>query len=149
VKRRPMFEHLTTAERIQAAKAKTERVIDHLLYLLALHENNAIIVYSGTLSSQITLAHAAHAFKVFRTSLYQFEIVRLCALWDPAKDNKKSIPTEESIPTIIELIDPNDAIDALAQQTLEQWPAPDDYAHEQAHRARVDCGRPSRMSERF
>jgi hypothetical protein len=34
-----MFGHMTTAQRIQAAKVKTERVVDHLLYLLALHEN--------------------------------------------------------------------------------------------------------------
>jgi hypothetical protein len=42
-----MFEHMAAPERIQAAKVKTERVVDHLLYLLALHENNAIIVYSN------------------------------------------------------------------------------------------------------
>ena len=77
-----MFEHLTTVKRIQAAKAKTDRVVDHLRYLLELHENNAIITYSGTLSSQITLAHAADAFNAFRRGLHQFEIVRLCALWE-------------------------------------------------------------------
>jgi hypothetical protein len=33
-----MFEHMTTAERVQAAKEKIRRVVDHLLYLLALHE---------------------------------------------------------------------------------------------------------------
>ena len=48
-----MFEQMATAERIQAAKEKTERVLEHLLHLLAVHENNAIIVYSDTLSSQI------------------------------------------------------------------------------------------------
>ena len=74
-----MFEHMTTAD-IQAAKEKTERVVDHLLYPLALHENNAIIVYSNTLSSQIRYLHAANAFNVFRAGLHQFEIVRLCAL---------------------------------------------------------------------
>jgi hypothetical protein len=133
-----MFEHMTTAKHIRAAKAKTDRVVDHLLYLLALHENNAIIVYSDTLLSQICYARAADAFNAFRAGLHHFEIVRLCALWDPAKDDKKSIPTEESIPTIIELIDLNDAIDALAQQTREQWPAADDYefARKQAQRAR-------------
>jgi hypothetical protein len=61
-----MFEYMTTAKRIREAKAKTDRVVDHLLYLLELHANNAIITYSDTLSSQITLAHAADAFNVFR-----------------------------------------------------------------------------------
>ena len=41
-----MFPKLTTAERVQTAKHKTHRVVDHLLYLLALHESNAIVVYS-------------------------------------------------------------------------------------------------------
>jgi hypothetical protein len=135
-----MFEHLTTAKRIQAAKAKTDQVVDHLLYLLALHENNAIITYSGALSSQIKLAHAAEAFKVLRTGLYNFEIVRLCALWDSAKDDKKKIPTEESIPTIIELIDLPEAIEEFAKKIQRQWPDPDDdkFAHEQAQRAQVE-----------
>ena len=99
-----MFEHMTTAERIQAAKEKTERLVDHLLYLLALHENNAIIVYSDTLSSQIRYAHTANAFNVFRGGLHQFEIVRLCALWDRPGRHR------ENIPTIVELIDHREVI---------------------------------------
>jgi HEPN superfamily AbiU2-like protein len=110
-----MFEHMTTADRIQAAKVKTERVVDHLLYLLALHENNAIIVYSDTLSSQVTRSLAANAFNVFQGGLHQFEIVRLCALWDRASADR------ESIPTIIELIKPPDVIEALAQEPLRHW----------------------------
>jgi vacuolar-type H+-ATPase subunit I/STV1 len=117
-------------------------VVDHLRYLLELHENNAIITYSGTLSSQITLAHAADAFNAFRRGLHQFEIVRLCALWDSPKVNKKKkeIPTEESIPTIIELIDLPEVIEALAKEIQRQWPEADDdeHAHEQAQRARVE-----------
>ena len=137
-----MFEYLTAAKRIQLAKAKTDRAVDHLLYLLALHENNAIITYSDRLSSQIKFAHAAEAFKVFRSGLYQFEVVRLCALWDRAKEDKKKkkIPTEESIPTIIELIDLPRVIDALEKKVKRQWPKPDDkkFAHEQAQKARVE-----------
>ena len=137
-----MFDHMTTVERIHAAKEKTERLVDHLLYLLALHENNAIVTYSDTLSSQVTRAHAASAFKVFRAGLHQFEIVRLCALWDRAKDDKKNIPTEASIPTIIELIDLPGVIDQFAKETLEQWPATDnEFAQEQAQKARDELGK--------
>jgi HEPN superfamily AbiU2-like protein len=126
-----MFEHMTTAERIQTAKKKTERVLDHLLYLLALHENNAIIVYSDTLSSQIRYLHAANAFDVFRAGLHQFEIVRLCALWDPAGDDK------ENIPTIIKLIDRPEVIEALAHETLAHWSGHDEeFGQEQAQKAR-------------
>jgi len=110
-----MFEQLTLPERVKTAKEKTERVIDHLHYLLALHENNAIVLYSPTLSSQIPTSYAANAFNVFQRGLHQFEIVRLCALWDKAELDK------ENIPTIIELIAHNDVIESLVQETASHW----------------------------
>jgi AbiU2 len=110
-----MFQRMAAADRIRAAKEKTERVVDHLLYLLELHENNAIVLYSSTLSSQIPTSYAANAFVVFRQGLHQIEIVRLCALWDRAEADK------ENIPTIIELIDCDEVIEELAQETLAHW----------------------------
>jgi hypothetical protein len=65
----------------------------------------------------------------------------LCALWDRAKEDKKKkvIPTEESIPTIIELIDLPEVIDALEKKVKGQWPSDDDeFAHEQAKKARKE-----------
>ena len=110
-----MFETIPTAERIKIAKEKTRRVVDHLLYVLELHENNAIALYSPTLSSQIPTSFAANAFNVFQQGLHQFEIVRLCALWDRAELDK------ENIPTVIELIDNPDVIETLAQETASHW----------------------------
>ena len=106
---------LSIAERLATAKAKTERVVDHLLYVLELHENNEIIVYSPTLRSQIPTSYAANAFIIFRHGLHQFEIVRLCALWDSVELEK------ENIPTIIELIDRPEIIEALAKETAAHW----------------------------
>jgi hypothetical protein len=110
-----MFEKMNTSNRIKAAKDKTARVVEHLLYLVALHENNAIIAYSDKLSSQIPMSYAANAFNVFQRGIHQFEIVRLCALWDRAAEEK------ENIPTIIELIDDPAIIEALAQETKAYW----------------------------
>jgi hypothetical protein len=110
-----VFENLGVAERIRIAKEKMERVVDHLLYLLELHENNAIVLYSPTLSSQIPTSFAANAFNVFQRGLHQFEIVRLCALWDGPD------PDKENIPTIVELIDHPDVIEALAKETIAHW----------------------------
>jgi AbiU2 len=62
------------------------------------------------LSSQIPTSHAANAFIVFRNGLHQFEIVRLCALWDSAELEK------ENIPTLVELIDHPDVIETLARE---------------------------------
>jgi hypothetical protein len=102
---------LSIAERITAARAKTERLVDHVLYVIELHESNAITLYSPTLASQIPTSYAGNAFIVFRHALHQFEIVRLCALWDRAELER------ENIPTVIELIDHPDVIEALAQET--------------------------------
>jgi AbiU2 len=70
--------------------------------------------------------------------------VRLCALWDSPRvttedKKKKKIPTEESIPTIIELIDLPEVIEALAKE-IQTQSDPDDkeHAREQAQRARVE-----------
>ncbi len=110
-----MFEQLTVLERIEMARFKIHRVVDHLLYLLELHENNAIIVYSPTLSSQIPNSYAASAFKVFQNGLHHFEIVRLCALWDRAGEDK------ENIPTAVELIGDPDVIEALAVEIYSHY----------------------------
>jgi len=109
------LKNLPLPERVKTAKEKTKRVVDHLIYLLQLHENNAIVLYSPTLSSQIPTSYAANAFNVFQRGLHQFEIVRLCALWDTVDLDK------ENIPTIIELIDDNDVIESLAQETVSHW----------------------------
>jgi hypothetical protein len=110
-----MFEDMSTPERIEAAKEKTRRVVDHLHYLLELHENNAIVLYTDTLSKQIPKSFAANAFNVFQQGMHQFEVVRLCALWDRAEREK------ENIPTIIELINHPDVIEALAEETASHW----------------------------
>jgi AbiU2 len=110
-----MFENITIAERVTLAKEKTERVVGHLLDVLELHENNAIALYSSTLSAQIPVSFAAHAFNVFQQGLHEIEIVRLCALWDQAKLKK------ENIPTVIKLIDHPDVIESLAQGISAFW----------------------------
>jgi hypothetical protein len=110
-----MFESLENAVRIELAKDKMPRVLDHLLYLLELHANNAHVVYSALLSSQIPQSFGANAFNIFRRSMHQFEIVRLCALWDSAD------PAKENIPTVIELIDDPTIINMLADETRSHW----------------------------
>jgi hypothetical protein len=127
-----MFEKMSVSERIRLAKEKTKRVVDHLHYLLELHENNAIVLYTPTLSQQIPTSFAANAFNVFQQGMHQFEIVRLCALWDSAT------PEKENIPTIIELINHPDVIEALAQETASHWQSRDDqqFAQQEAQKAR-------------
>src|SRR5262249_31625691 len=73
------------------------------------------VLYTPTLSQQIPTSFAANAFNVFQQGMHQFEIVRLCALWDSVKREK------ENIPTIIALIDHPNVIEAVAQETASHW----------------------------
>jgi hypothetical protein len=113
-----MFESWTTGKRIAEAKRLTERVVDHTQYLLDIHENNAIVLYSDTLSKQVSKSYAANAFNVFREAMHQIEVIRICALWDAADKDK------ESILTVIELIDDPKVLDALADQARTGHPEP-------------------------
>jgi AbiU2 len=112
---RERIAEMSTAKRVELAKKLTDRVTDHLLYVLELHETNRIVIYSPILSSQIPTSHAANAFVTFQRGLHQMEIVRLCALWDSVDLQK------ENIPTVIELIDQPDVIDLLAKETASHW----------------------------
>ena len=112
---RSPFGTLAISERIALAKEKCKCLVDHVLYLIELHANNEIIIYSPTLSSQIPTSFAANAFNVFQRGMHQFEIVRLCAIWDRAELKK------ENIPTVIELIDHPEVIEVLAEKTAAQW----------------------------
>ena len=110
-----MFENMAPAERIDLAKTKMKKVLDHFLYVLELHANNKFIIYSSILSRQIPTSYAANAFNIFQRGMHQIEIVRLCALWDSAD------PQKENIPTVVELIDDTAIIQALADETRDHW----------------------------
>jgi hypothetical protein len=110
-----VFENIPRHERIDLAKARILKVVDHFLYLIELHANNLHAVYTPTLSSQIPKSYAANAFLIFQRSMYQLEIVRLCALWDSA-DLKK-----ENITTVIELVDDDTIIEVLADEAALPW----------------------------
>ena len=69
-----MFETWETQKRIAEAKRITTRVVDHIQYLLDIHENNVIVLYSDTLSKQIPKSYAANAFNIFREAMHQIEV---------------------------------------------------------------------------
>jgi AbiU2 len=104
------LEQLPRPERIKLAKAKMQKVLNYFQYLLELHANNSFVVFSPLLADQIPYSYAANAFKVFRRSMYQIEIVRLCALWDGVGAKK------ENIPTIVKLIDDDQIIEMLVEE---------------------------------
>jgi AbiU2 len=109
------IERLPKPERIRLAKAKMTKVLDHFLYVVELHANNSFVVFSPLLASQIPCSHAANAFNVFQRSMHQIEIVRLCAIWDSIDLDK------ENIPTVVALIDDDEIIETLAEETRSHW----------------------------
>jgi hypothetical protein len=122
-----MFETWSPQKRIDEARLITKRLVDHIHYILDLHENNAIAIYSDTLTKQINRSDAAAAFYVFQSAMHQFEIVRLCALWDKAKLDR------ESIMTVVELIDADAVIQALSDETRASYSNRSTAIYEQDH----------------
>lgn len=96
-------------ERISRAKKRAGKLVGHIATLFLMHEANGLVVYSPKLSEQIPRSYAAHAFNQFQRSMHLFEIVRLCALWDPPDSDR------ESIPTIIELFNEPALVDQIAR----------------------------------
>ena len=109
------IDRLPRPERIRLAKAKMKKVLDHFLYVIELHANNSFVVFSPLLASQIPNSFAANAFNVFQRSMYQIEIVRLCAIWDGVDVDK------ENIPTVVALVDDDEIIEMLAEETRSHW----------------------------
>ncbi len=132
-----MFETWDVNKRITEAKRLTERLVEHAHYLLYIRENNAIVIYSDQLSKQIPRSYAANAFNAFREAMQQIELVRLIAFWDqPHVDN-------ETIPSVVELIDDDKVINALADTARAMYGSapepmdPDATADEREFAARV------------
>jgi uncharacterized protein YqgV (UPF0045/DUF77 family) len=110
-----MFESWDAQKRLTEAKRITKSVVDHTLYLLWIHEQNELVLFSDTLSKQIPRSHAANAFNIFREAMHQIEVVRLCALWDAANLDR------ESIPTAVELVDSEAVIELILEQTRAEY----------------------------
>jgi hypothetical protein len=101
------LENLTARERLDAAKALTRKVVGHATHLLALHESNRQLVFSDVVAKQVTRSHAANTFNLLRDSQFRYEVIRLCALWDPPSPERESISTIAALvnaPTVIELV---------------------------------------------
>ena len=106
---------LSAVQRIALAKERMNKVVDHMLHLLAIHESNRIVVFSDALSRQIPRSRAANAFNLFRDVVHRYELIRLCIVWDEQHADT------ESIPTVVALIDEREIVRALAHETCGLW----------------------------
>ena len=106
---------MTTEERIKLAKAKVETIISLLRTLIQIRANNEFLLH---LAKQVGKSYAANAFNVLRDSLYEMELVRLCALWDAAQ-NAQQARTKNSLPAISWLVSTDETIAALSSSIKE------------------------------
>jgi len=117
-KKSPTHNDLSVPERIARAAAKTQRLVEHTIDLITLHEGNRIIVYSPALAPQVTGTRAATAFNYFQDAMMKYEIVRLCALFNPCDPTDFDV---ESIPAVVAMIDHPDVLTALMENTRREW----------------------------
>ncbi len=74
-------------EKVILAQTRLERVLDHLLLLIDLHEINQISYGTNfEVPTQI-----ARSFRIVSSSLYKYELIRLYALWDIGDGEEESL----------------------------------------------------------
>lgn len=93
------FSSLSPEQRVDRAVHIVSRAIDQLQEIIGVSEVNRIIVYSPAVASRIPQSYAANTFTLIQWITLNYEILRLCALWDRGASDR------ESVPAIIELVD--------------------------------------------
>lgn len=101
-------------ERVKLAKERTDKVVKEVWHALLAQKVNATVIYSEPFAKSIPPG-AWRAYRQLRRNLHAFEIIRLCVLWDPADDDKVSIPT------IVRLVEDKDVRACLVQEARERW----------------------------
>lgn len=110
----PTFaDRLSDEQRVERAKDLTNKLVDHARGLIAMAENNAVVLYSDTLSSQIPRSFAANAFNEMQRSMHFYYLVRLSAIWDKPSSDR------ESIPSVLALIDKAAVLEHFADDTFD------------------------------
>ena len=107
---------IPTAERIRLAIEKVDRLLDATLSIARQRASNEIVLYGSTLSKQVGRSYAAHAFSSLQRSMFAHELVSLCAMWDTVRQEKE-VRDRDSIPAVIHLIDHEDVIRELVEET--------------------------------
>jgi len=78
---------------VERAKIYTDRLIDLVVAAKAANENTRHAVYSPHLAEQIPRSYAAHAFQQLQNTLLYYSVVRVCALFDYAANDRISLYT--------------------------------------------------------
>ena len=80
-------------DQTERAKKYTDKLIDLVIAAKAANENTRHAVYSSRLAGIIPRSYAAHAFTELQNTLLYYSVVRACALFDKAADDRVSLHT--------------------------------------------------------
>lgn len=129
---RKWFASMAPQERYERAAHIVDQAIDQAREIIAISECNRFIIYSPTLASQIPTSYAANAFNIFQWSSLNYEMLRICALWDRGDSDR------ESIPAIADLVDDPQVEFAVALSLCknEGTTSPNHYVRDQLNRLR-------------
>lgn len=127
---KPWFAALDSQQRYDRAVHVVDRAIDQLHEIIGLTETNRILNYSPAIASQVPPSYAANAFNLLQWSMLNYEILRLCALWD------RGSPDRESILSIVDLVDDPDVFAVVSANLCksEHVTAPNSYVTSQLDR---------------
>ncbi len=110
---------MSTDERVALAKEKTDRLVGRTRNLLRQRASNEIVMYSDAISKQVGRSYAAHAYESLKRTMFEHELVSLCALWDSAR-NEKAVRDRDSVPAVVRLIDDDFVVRALMSEYYDQ-----------------------------
>lgn len=83
---------MSVGERIEVARAKAKVLFERGIELERLHANNRYLMYGEPFRGGLANTFAGNAYASLRLANFGFELIRLCALWDPPKADRVSIP---------------------------------------------------------
>lgn len=69
-------------KRLELAQDKTRRLLDFAISNMVSYANSQHLVYSDTISKQIPKSYAANAFKALQHDLMQFQVIKVCRVWE-------------------------------------------------------------------
>jgi hypothetical protein len=87
-----IFHKWSNDKRWERAAFVADKLIDHVTDLIHINASNDWVVY-GPLAKQIPLSFAANTFNRFRHAVHHYELIRLTAIWDKAREDRVSFPT--------------------------------------------------------
>jgi len=98
---------MSPEQKLSLSKTALQSIQGALRLTIDLHEQSRITLLSSDISDQLGESYATNAFARCRQAIFEYALVRLCALWDKPT---KQPPAELTLPTARWLVDDPEVI---------------------------------------